>query len=119
MQEQGVHVLSSRGDFRVYPRATDELEAVADADVVFIGLKAYSLPGLAPRLGAALKPEAVVIPAQNGIPWWYFQSHDGPLAETSLESVDPGGVIARSIAPERVVGCVAYCATEILTPGVI
>ena len=35
-------------------RATDDLAAVADADVAFIGLKAYSLPELAPRLGEAL-----------------------------------------------------------------
>ena len=36
-----------------------------------------------------------------------------------LESVDPGGVIAASIEPERVVGCVVYCSTEIVEPGVI
>jgi 2-dehydropantoate 2-reductase len=60
-----------------------------------------------------------VIAAQNGIPWWYFQSHGGPLEGTVLESVDPGGVIARSIEPRRVVGCVIYCSTEIIAPGVI
>ena len=36
-----------------------------------------------------------------------------------LESVDPGGVISGSIEPERVVGCVIYCSTEIVKPGVI
>jgi 2-dehydropantoate 2-reductase len=60
-----------------------------------------------------------VIPAQNGIPWWYFQSYPGPLRDTVLESVDPGGVITASIAPERIVGCVVYCSTEIVEPGVI
>ena len=60
-----------------------------------------------------------MIPAQNGIPWWYFQSHPGPLANTVLESVDPGGVIGASIEPERVVGCVVYCSAEIVEPGVI
>ena len=92
MQEHGVEVLSPRGDFHAHPQATDDLDAVGDADVVFVGLKAYSLPELAPRLGEALGPDAAVIPAQNGIPWWYFQSHPGPLAGTVLESVDPGGV---------------------------
>jgi len=119
MRESGVQVLSPRGDFRVHPEATDEIEAVADADVVFVGLKAYSLPELAPRLGDALGERTVVIPAQNGIPWWYFQSYPGPLAGTMLESVDPGGVIARSIDPERIVGCVVYSSTEIVAPGVI
>jgi 2-dehydropantoate 2-reductase len=43
----------------------------------------------------------------------------GELDGLRLESVDPGGVIAESIAPERVIGCVIYCSTEIERPGVI
>jgi 2-dehydropantoate 2-reductase len=119
IEEHGVQVLSPRGDFHAHPSATDDFGAVADADVAFIGLKAYSLPELAPRIGEALGPGTAVISAQNGIPWWYFQSDPGPLANTVLESVDPGGVIASSIQPERVVGCVVYCSTEIVEPGVI
>lgn len=119
MQERGVSVISERGDFHAHPPATDDLEAIAVADVVFIGLKAYSLTELAPALGRSLRTDAVVIGGQNGIPWWYFQSHGGPLEGTVLESVDPGGVIAGAIPPEQVVGCVAFPATEILEPGVI
>jgi 2-dehydropantoate 2-reductase len=119
MQRRGVQVRSQRGDFEAHPAATDDLDAVADAEVVFVALKAYSLPELAPRLGAALTPGAAVIAAQNGIPWWYFQSLGGPLEGTVLESVDPGGTISRSIPPEAVVGCVVYSSTEILEPGVI
>jgi 2-dehydropantoate 2-reductase len=116
LRREGVTVLSPRGDFYADVEATDDVDACADADVVFVGLKAYSLPELAPRLVNGSNP---VIAAQNGIPWWYFQSHPGPLANTTLESVDPGGVIAAAIAPERVVGCVVYCSTEIVEPGVI
>jgi 2-dehydropantoate 2-reductase len=119
MQERGVRVLSPRGDFEAHPAATDDLDAVADADVVFVALKAYSLPALAPRLGAALGRGAAVVAAQNGIPWWYFHSHGGPLEGTVLESVDPGGTISRSIPPAAVVGCVLYSSTEIVEPGVI
>ncbi|MDB5067081.1 MAG: 2-dehydropantoate 2-reductase, partial [Chloroflexi bacterium] len=79
MQERGVRVLSPRGDFTVHPGVTDEIEAVSDADVVLVALKAYSLPELAPRLGALLAPGAATIWAQNGLPWWYFRSHPGPL----------------------------------------
>jgi 2-dehydropantoate 2-reductase len=154
MQSSGVRVLSPRGDFVAHPGATDELAAVAGADVVFVALKAYSLPGIAPRLGALLAPGAATIWAQNGIPWWYFQSlpdlagsagisgaevsgagaagaaaggaaaggaaaGGAAAAGAGLESVDPGGVIARSIRPEHNVGCVVYCSTEIVEPGVI
>ena len=71
------------------------------------------------RIGELLRPGAVVIAAQNGIPWWYFQGLRGALAGRVVESVDPGGVVSRSIAGERVVGCVVYCSTEIAEPGVI
>jgi 2-dehydropantoate 2-reductase len=115
MATRGVRVLSPRGDFTAGPAVTDQIEAVADADVVFVALKAYSLPEIAPRLGSLLAPGAAVIWAQNGIPWWYFQS----TPEPGLESVDPGGVIADSISPEHNVGCVVFCSTEIIEPGVI
>jgi len=36
-----------------------------------------------------------------------------------LQAVDPGGVIAASIAAEHNVGCVVFCSTEIIEPGVI
>ncbi len=122
MQQNGVRVLSPRGDFAAHPPATDDLSVVADADVVFVALKAYSLPGIAPRLGELLAPGSAAIWAQNGIPWWYFQSLPGPALPgplAGLESVDPGGIIAKSIAPEHNVGCVVYCSTEIIEPGVI
>ncbi len=119
MLEHGVRVESPLGDFTARPEATSDIAAVADADVVFVGLKAYSLPGLATRLGELMRPGAVAVFAQNGVPWWYFQEHAGPLAGRTLESVDPGGAISRAIAPEAVVGCVVYCSTEITGPGTI
>jgi 2-dehydropantoate 2-reductase len=119
MRDNGVRVLSPRGDFIAYPPVTDDVAAVADADAVFVALKAYSLPAIAPRLGELLAPGAAAIWAQNGIPWWYFQSLPEPAGGNWLESVDPGGIIAKSIAAEHNVGCVVYCSTEIIEPGVI
>jgi 2-dehydropantoate 2-reductase len=119
MRRDGVKVLSPRGDFEAKPEATDELEAVAEADCVIVGLKAYSLPELLPRVAPLLAPDAFVLPAQNGVPWWFFQSFPGPLEGRVVEAVDPGGVITNAIAPERVVGCVPYPATELAAPGVV
>jgi len=122
MAEHGVRVQSPRGDFCARPEVTGDIAAVADADVVFVALKAYSLPAIAPQLGRLLAPGAAAIWAQNGIPWWYFQSLPptaGAVGLTSLESVDPGGVIAASISPDCNIGCVVYCSTEIVEPGVI
>jgi 2-dehydropantoate 2-reductase len=60
-----------------------------------------------------------VIGAQNGIPWWYFQRHGGPLDGQRLHSVDPEGAISSAIPVDNVVGCVVYCSTELIAPGVI
>ena len=56
---------------------------------------------------------------QNGIPWWYFQRHGGPLEGTKLKSVDPDGVISANIDPARIIGCVVFPAASIAAPGVI
>jgi 2-dehydropantoate 2-reductase len=123
MARRGVRVESPRGDFAARPRVTGDIAAVADADVVFVALKAYSLPAIAPQLGRLLAPGSAAIWAQNGIPWWYFQSlpqADGAAGGlTGLENIDPGGVIAESISPEHNVGCVVFCSTEIVAPGII
>ena len=119
IRERGLRVLSPDGDFLVNPQATDDIGAVADADVVFLGLKAYSLPEVADSLHRALRPGTPVIAGQNGIPWWYFQGEPGPYRNLVVESVDPGGIITKAIDPASVVGCVVYCAAEITEPGVI
>ena len=112
MRTRGVTVRSAEGSFTAHPRATSDMQAVADAECVFITLKAHSIPAVAPAIGAALAPEACVVAAVNGIPWWYFE-------DRHLESVDPGGVIAGSIPRDRVLGCVVYPAATIVAPGEI
>ena len=119
LRANGVRVLSPRGDFEARMPATDELEAVSDVDVVVIAVKAHSLPELAPRLGELLQGDTAVLPAQNGVPWWFFQGFGGPHEGTVVERVDPGGIVSRSVDPARVVGCVTYPATELAAPGVV
>jgi len=112
MRERGVTVRSGEEEFTARPYCTDDLAAIGRAEVVFLTLKGHAIPALAPAIGAALAPGACVVGAQNGIPWWYFE-------DRHLESVDPGGVIARSIPYPAVVGCIVYPATRVLEPGVI
>lgn len=112
LKSRGLTVRSSEREFTVHPRATDDIAAIEEADAVFITLKAHSIPPAAPRIGKALRAGAPVVGAMNGIPWWYFP-------DRHLESVDPGGVIASSIPPGQVVGCVVYPAASLIEPGVI
>ncbi|HEV3063261.1 MAG TPA: 2-dehydropantoate 2-reductase [Vicinamibacterales bacterium] len=119
MQERGLRVISPDGDFEVRPTVTGDLAPVGPVDVVILGVKAHGLTALAPELKPVFGAETVVVSTQNGIPWWYFQGIGGDLEGLRLERVDPGGVIAAAIEPRRVVGSLAYFATDIVEPGVI
>ena len=119
MQTQGLRVTSAEGGFEVRPQVTGDLAAIGTADVIFLGVKAHGLTALAPTLEPLFGPDTSVVSTQNGIPWWYFQNYGGELDGLNLERVDPGGVIAASIEPRRVIGSLAYFATDVAEPGVI
>jgi 2-dehydropantoate 2-reductase len=119
MQERGLRVTSPEGNFEVRPAVTGSLAEIGPADVVFLGVKAHGLTALAPELAPLLGADTIVVSTQNGIPWWYFQGVGGDLEGFRLERVDPGGVIAAAVEPRRVVGSLAYFATDVIEPGVI
>jgi 2-dehydropantoate 2-reductase len=119
MRDSGLRVVEAGGDWTVPVEATDDFAAMRDADAVFVTLKAHSLPPVAKRMEENLGDETAVVSAQNGIPWWYFQRHGGELEGIHLETVDPGGLIARAIDPRRVIGCIVYPATSLVSPGVV
>jgi 2-dehydropantoate 2-reductase len=98
---------------------TDNLAEIAEQDVVFLALKAHQIAPIANDLSAMLGPDTTLVTLQNGIPWWYFQKLGGKYEGQIVNTVDPDGAIAKSIDPDRIVGCIAYPAAEIAEPGVI
>jgi 2-dehydropantoate 2-reductase len=119
MRENGVQVLSPRGDFTARPHVTDDPGEIGPVDFVLLGLKAYSYPDCGPLVAPLLGEATAVVAGQNGIPWWYFHRLPGPYEGRRIEAVDPGGRTSAALPPERAIGCVVYAATEIESPGVI
>lgn len=120
MRQHGVRVRLQTGELlTTHPVVTDDPSKLGPADVVILALKAPSLRAMAPRLAPLLGPETPVVSAQNGIPWWYFEICGGPLEGMHLETVDPGGFLSSLIPARRVIGCVIYCSTVIVEPGVV
>ena len=99
--------------------ATDRIRDLGAQDVVLLALKAHQIGPVAGDLPTLFRPDTVMVTLQNGIPWWYFQKLGGPYADRVVETVDPGGVLFKSIDPERLLGCIAYPAAAIAEPGVI
>jgi 2-dehydropantoate 2-reductase len=99
--------------------ASDKPEALGICDYVIISVKGQSVPEVAPAIAAMLGPETSVVPAINGIPWWFFQVPGIPLSGLALASVDPEGAAAHAIPPERVIGCVVHASAWMREPGVV
>ncbi|HSI00517.1 MAG TPA: 2-dehydropantoate 2-reductase [Reyranella sp.] len=87
-------------------------------DLVVVAVKATAMGSVAPAIAALLGPETIVLPAMNGVPWWFTQGLAVAGAEP-LASVDPGGVIASAIPLRHVVGCVVHLSAATEAPGVV
>jgi 2-dehydropantoate 2-reductase len=99
--------------------ATDNISTVGTHDVVILALKAHQIAAVAADLPALYGQDTSVVTVQNGIPWWYFQKHGGEFDGRRLESLDPDGTLERYIPPDRIIGSIAYSATDKPEPGVI
>jgi 2-dehydropantoate 2-reductase len=100
-------------------RATDNYAEAGPQDMVILAIKAHQVEAVAAEVPKLFGPDSVVVPMQNGIPYWYFFRHAGELAGTRVQSVDPSGMISRNIPEQRVIGCVVYPAAELIAPGVV
>jgi 2-dehydropantoate 2-reductase len=99
--------------------ATDNIRSVGPQDLVILAVKANQVEPLIDDVSTLLHEGTVLIPMQNGIPWWYFQRQGGPHEGYCVRSVDPHARIMSSIDPKRIIGCVVYPAAGILSPGVV
>ncbi|MBI2314205.1 MAG: 2-dehydropantoate 2-reductase [Betaproteobacteria bacterium] len=121
MQKNGLKFLGAEGEESVIRnlRAAGTASEAGTQDAVFLALKAHQIESVAPGLRAMFTPDTVVVTLQNGLPWWYFRRHGGEHEGRRLASIDPNGVIEASIEPDRIIGCVAYPAAEVVAPGVV
>jgi 2-dehydropantoate 2-reductase len=87
-------------------------------DLVVIAVKGPALGEVAASIGPLLGPETIVLPAMNGVPWWFSQG-SAALGGAPLDSVDPGGRIAAAIPLRQVVGCVVHASTALVEPGLV
>ena len=110
MRSRGLKLLHGDETILGRVRAAETARELGQQDAVFVTLKANLLPAFAEQAPALLGSATAVVFVQNGIPWWY---------DARLTRLDPDGRLARAVAPERIVGGVAYSANEIVEPGVI
>ena len=119
MRDKGLTLIEEEGTFTVPVTASDNPADLGPQDYVIVTLKAHSVPPVVDRMQPLIGDHTTIVSGVNGVPWWYFHGLEGPLADTQLESVDPGGKQWTGFGPERVLGCVVYPAAEVSEPGTI
>ena len=100
------------------PASSDPAD-LGPQDVVFLAVKAHGIPAIIDGLKPLLHEDTIIVPAVNGLPWWYFHGAGTGTAldEQPLLAVDPDRRIWDEIGPQRAIGCVVYPACEIAEPG--
>ena len=118
LRAQGWRLKSGGAPVQAKVRATDRPSELGPQDLIVIAVKGPALTAVAQSIAPLLGAQTVVMPAMNGVPWWFCQSVDG-FGAAPLQSVDPGGEVARAIAQARVVGCVVHASTFTPEPGLV
>ncbi|MCX7174591.1 MAG: 2-dehydropantoate 2-reductase [Proteobacteria bacterium] len=86
-------------------------------DIVFISVKGPALAAVAALIAPLIGPHTQVVTAMNGVPWWFFDGMEGPLAGASLASIDAEGALRQQIPSRHVTGCVVHLAASVVEPG--
>ena len=119
IRERGLKLKENGEEIVARVEATDRIAEAGGADLIVLAVKAHQLAPIAAEVASIVAPSTTVMTTQNGIPWWYFHKHGGPHEGVRLESVDPGGVIARHLPIDAIVAAISYQAAEIESPGII
>ena len=97
--------------------ASDDPRDLGPQDLLIIAVKAPALPALAPTLKPLIGSHTLLLPAMNGVPWWFSHGVTA-LGPAPLQSVDPEGVISATLPAAQVIGCVVHASAATRAPGI-
>jgi 2-dehydropantoate 2-reductase len=117
LRAHGWRLQTAQGLVQAPVRASDDAHALGVHELVVIAVKGPALPAVAAAIAPLLGPQTLVLPAMNGVPWWFC--HGLPGFAAPLHSVDPGGTVAAAIPFAQVIGCVVHASTSTPEPGLV
>ena len=98
LTNDGLRIESPKGDLHLLPwKATDEPAEIGPVELVVLGVKAWQVPEMAPRLRPLVVGDTSVLPLQNG--------------------VEAAGQLAAVLGPEPVLGGVCKIISTQVAPG--
>ena len=99
-------------------RASDSAAELGPQDVVIIAVKGQALAAVARQIAPMIGAHTVILPAMNGVPWWFGRGVPA-IGDEPLASIDPGGAIAAALPYAQVLGCVVHASTSTPEPGLV
>ncbi|MDJ0571849.1 MAG: 2-dehydropantoate 2-reductase N-terminal domain-containing protein [Pleurocapsa sp. MO_192.B19] len=124
LKEQGLHLYYANGErlwiSPLHPRvrfADTATNFIEKFDIIIVAVKSNNLIKVAPYIRAHSNPDTILIHAQNGIPYWWFDN-DTYLASLNknvlnklsssphLNSIDQNGILYKALGDRILVGCV-------------
>jgi 2-dehydropantoate 2-reductase len=118
LRRHGWRLRTAAGTLQAPAVASDDAAALGVQDLVVIAVKAPALPAIAERIGPLVGPRTLILPAMNGVPWWFCHGIAG-IGDEPLHSVDPGGKISRALPFDQVLGCVVHASAASPEPGLV
>lgn len=66
IKKNGLQIKSIKGDFRVHPKVTDDIQTIHDPDLIILGVKSWQVIDVAKNLKSVISKNTMVLPLQNG-----------------------------------------------------
>ena len=117
LQQHGLRLHSGEQMLQTAVQTSAKPSDLGVQDLIVIAVKAPALQEVATHIAPLMGPHTVVLTAMNGVPWWFLQGFGATYANTPLKSVDATGVIAQSIPPEHIMGCVVHASCSLKGPA--
>jgi 2-dehydropantoate 2-reductase len=115
VRERGLRLRMDGTEQTATITASDDARSLGTQELVVIALKGQALPDIG--------PDTLVLPAMNGVPWWFLRtpalSQQLTAEQQQLTSVDPSGAIDRALPLQQVLGCVVHLTCSQPQPGVV
>jgi 2-dehydropantoate 2-reductase len=124
MQAGGITLREKGVEQNIPVRAVAKVGDLGQQDVIFITLKAHQILPLLAEVATVCHKDSVVLPAINGIPWWYFHGDTSAFADDKVDGrrircLDPAGRGLADLDPGHLLGCVVHASAEVVAPGVV
>ena len=101
--------------------ASSDAADLGEQDLLVIAVKSQSLADVAPTLAPLIGKHTLILPAMNGVPWWFMQGQKSEslqaMWDMPLQSIDPAGHIQKALPLRQVIGCVVHASTSAPSPG--